>query len=79
MRPSDGAYVLFEGVVRNHHEAKAVQSIFYDAYRPMAERLVNTQRVDGSWMGDQVGTSYGTGIALIILGLPYQYVPIYQR
>ena len=48
-------------------------------YRPMAERLVNTQRVDGSWMGDQVGTSYGTGIALIILGLPYQYVPIYQR
>lgn len=38
MRPSDGAYVLFEGVVRNHHEGKAVQSIFYDAYRPMAER-----------------------------------------
>lgn len=38
MRPSDGAYVLFEGVVRNHHEGKAVESIFYDAYRPMAER-----------------------------------------
>lgn len=38
VRPSDGAYVLFEGVVRNHHEGKAVQSIFYDAYRPMAEK-----------------------------------------
>jgi molybdopterin synthase catalytic subunit len=38
MRPSDGAYVLFEGVVRNHHDGKAVVSIFYDAYRPMAER-----------------------------------------
>jgi molybdopterin synthase catalytic subunit len=38
MRKSDGAYVLFEGVVRNHHEGKAVESIFYDAYRPMAER-----------------------------------------
>ena len=38
MRPSDGAYVLFEGVVRNHHESKAVESIFYDAYRPMAEK-----------------------------------------
>ena len=36
MRRSDGAYVLFEGVVRNHHEGKAVESIFYDAYRPMA-------------------------------------------
>jgi molybdopterin synthase catalytic subunit len=40
LRPSDGAYVLFEGVVRNHHEGKAVQSIFYDAYRPMAEREI---------------------------------------
>ena len=38
MRPSDGAYVLFDGVVRNHHEGKAVESIFYDAYRPMAEK-----------------------------------------
>jgi molybdopterin synthase catalytic subunit len=38
MRPSDGAYVLFEGVVRDHHEGKAVESIFYDAYRPMAEK-----------------------------------------
>lgn len=38
MRRSDGAYVLFEGVVRDHHEGKAVESIFYDAYRPMAEK-----------------------------------------
>ena len=40
MRPSDGAYVLFEGVVRNHHEGRAVESIFYDAYRPMAEKEI---------------------------------------
>jgi molybdopterin synthase catalytic subunit len=38
MRRSDGAYVLFEGVVRDHHEGRAVESIFYDAYRPMAEK-----------------------------------------
>ena len=30
-------------------------------------------------MGDEVGTSYGTAIALVILGLPYGSVPIYQR
>jgi len=42
MRPSDGAYVLFEGVVRNHHEGRAVESIFYDAYRPMAEKEMET-------------------------------------
>ncbi len=40
MRRSDGAYVLFEGVVRNHHEGHAVESIFYDAYRPMAEKEI---------------------------------------
>jgi Molybdopterin converting factor, large subunit len=40
MRSSDGAYVLFEGVVRNHHEGRAVESIFYDAYRPMAEKEI---------------------------------------
>lgn len=46
MRPSDGAYVLFEGIVRNHHEGKAVVSIFYDAYRPMAEKEIE-RIVDG--------------------------------
>jgi molybdopterin synthase catalytic subunit len=40
MRPSDGACALFEGVVRNHHEGKQVESIFYDAYRPMAEKEI---------------------------------------
>lgn len=42
MRRSGGAYVLFEGVVRDHHEGKAVESIFYDAYRPMAEKEIAT-------------------------------------
>ena len=38
LRRSDGAYVLFEGIVRDHHEGHAVESIYYDAYRPMAEK-----------------------------------------
>jgi hypothetical protein len=48
-------------------------------YRAMSLRLASMQSSDGSWMGDQVGTSYGTAIALTILQLPYQFVPIYQR
>jgi len=40
MRPSDGAYVLFEGIVRDHHEGHAVESILYEAYRPMAEKEI---------------------------------------
>ena len=40
VRPSDGAYVLFEGVVRNHNEGRAVESILYEAYSPMAEKEI---------------------------------------
>lgn len=39
-RPSDGACVVFEGVVRDHHEGRSVESIFYEAYRPMAEKEI---------------------------------------
>jgi len=46
MRRSDGACVVFEGVVRDHHQGKAVESIFYDAYRPMAEKEMQ-RIVDG--------------------------------
>ena len=41
LRASDGALVVFEGVVRNHHEGRAVESIFYEAYRPMAEKEID--------------------------------------
>jgi molybdopterin synthase catalytic subunit len=41
MRDSDGACIVFEGVVRNHHQGKRVESIFYEAYRPMAEKEIN--------------------------------------
>jgi len=37
---------MFEGIVRDHHEGKAVESIFYDAYRPMAEKEI-ARIVDG--------------------------------
>ena len=38
VRPSDGASIVFEGIVRNHSEGKSVQSIDYEAYLPMAEK-----------------------------------------
>jgi ribosomal protein L17 len=48
-------------------------------YQAISRRLLNMQKADGAWMGDGVGTSYGTAVALIILNMPYQYVSIYQR
>ena len=38
MTPASGAYVLFEGVVRNHHEGRDVLRLEYEAYESMAER-----------------------------------------
>ena len=46
----------------------------------MAKWLRQSQnRTDGSWQGDNVGSTYGTAIALTILQLPWAQVPIYQR
>lgn len=36
------------------------------------------QRADGSWLGDGVGDIYGTALALVILQLPYNQLPIMQ-
>ncbi|HUO83710.1 MAG TPA: molybdenum cofactor biosynthesis protein MoaE, partial [Thermoanaerobaculia bacterium] len=38
LRRSDGAVVTFAGIVRDHHEGRRVESILYEAYRPMAEK-----------------------------------------
>jgi MoaE-MoaD fusion protein len=38
MTPASGACVLFEGVVRDHHEGRAVERLEYEAYEEMALR-----------------------------------------
>jgi hypothetical protein len=54
---------------------------YWDVYFPNArDRLISMQnKSDGSWTGDGIGKVYGTSIALIILQLPYKYLPVYQR
>ncbi len=53
---------------------------YWDKYFPTArDQLLKLQTADGSWQGDYIGHVYGTSIALIILQLPYKYLPIYQR
>lgn len=36
--PRCGALVVFEGVVRNHHDGRAVDAMEYTAYAPLARR-----------------------------------------
>jgi len=40
--------------------------------------MLSTQQGDGSWQGEG-GKGYGTAVALIILQMPYRYLPIYQE
>jgi len=52
----------------------------WERYFPvMRDRLVALQAGNGSWRGDDAGTTYGTAIALLILQLPYSHLPILSR
>jgi len=57
----------------------AGEQTWNDYFPKMRDHLLSLQAEDGSWYGDGVGTTYGTAIALIILQLPYGYLPIMQR
>ncbi len=53
---------------------------FWDGYfAKRRDYLLTEQRTDGSWWGDGVGDVYGTALALIVLQLPYNQLPIMQR
>jgi hypothetical protein len=53
---------------------------YWDNYFPGArDQLIAMQTGDGSWQGDGIGQIYGTAIAVIILQLPYKYLPVFQR
>lgn len=53
---------------------------YWDAYFPAArDQILKQQQDDGHWDGDGVGPVYGTSIALVVLQLPYKFLPIYQR
>jgi hypothetical protein len=47
-------------------------------YPAIRDLLVSRQQPDGSWV-DPVGSEYGTAMAAIILQMPDNSVPIFQR
>jgi hypothetical protein len=54
---------------------------YWDEYFPKTrDQLLKSQaKEDGSWQGDGIGQTYGTAIALIVLQLPYKFLPVFQR
>ena len=47
-------------------------------YPAIRDALLKRQSDDGSWM-DSIGVEYGTSMATIILQIPNNYLPIFQR
>ena len=53
---------------------------YWDKYFPATrDQLISMQGPDGAWDGDGIGQIYGTSIAVIILQLPFKYLPVFQR
>ncbi len=54
---------------------------YWDEYFPgTRDALLKSQdKAEGSWNGDYIGKAYGTAIAVMILQLPYKYLPVFQR
>ena len=53
--------------------------LWKDYFPKIRDWLIKNQQKDGGWQGDGVGTVYGTSIALVILQLPYGYLPVVQK
>ena len=68
MRPSDGALALFAGVVRNHHQGKAVESIFYECWRSMAEKEMGKIDAEVSSAYPDVAIAFVHRLGLLTVG-----------
>lgn len=59
--------------------AQASDETLWDRwFAPVRQQLIQHQAADGHWEGE-VGPVYGTAMALLVLAVPYRYLPIYQR
>ncbi len=47
-------------------------------YPRIHDLLLRQQRADGAWNGNH-GPAYNTAMSILVLGVPYRYLPIYQR
>lgn len=60
---SDGAVLLFWGVVRDHNDGRAVGHLEYDAYRDMAEQVLRDIAAEARrrWALGQVAVAHRVG------------------
>lgn len=74
-----GEYHYFYG---HYYAAQAMYQgggrYWNDYFPKLREEILRHQKADGSW-DDDVGPTYATAMAALILQLPNEYLPIFQR
>jgi squalene cyclase len=74
--------VGYHDVYTNFYGSQAMFQIGGDYwahyFTAMRDRLLSSQSADGSWKGD-VGSTYSTAIGVLVLCLPFRYLPIFQK
>ncbi|MCA9269190.1 MAG: terpene cyclase/mutase family protein, partial [Planctomycetales bacterium] len=48
-------------------------------YTAIRDKLINDQASDGSWNDPSIGPEFGTGMGLIIMNMPNNYLPIFSK
>ncbi len=52
---------------------------YWETYYPLVRReIINGQRADGAWQ-DDVGMTYATAMAIVVLQMPCEVLPIFQK
>jgi squalene cyclase len=77
-----------EGIVNPFDHYYPIQAMYQSGnadfqawYSKVAESLVTQQKPDGSWNNAEhgIGSVFRASMAILVLGVPYRYLPIYQR
>jgi hypothetical protein len=60
---------------------QAGEAYYQEWYPPLSAAMIEQQKEDGSWQGSEggAGPCYSTAMAILVLGVPYRFLPIYQR
>jgi squalene cyclase len=77
--PAGGAHFLYSHLYLSqvlYFQGGAAWRGYFDE---VSEWLLEAQHEDGHWDGDYIGKAYGTAVALLVLQLPYNSLPVLQR
>jgi hypothetical protein len=58
---------------------QAGQRQYQSWYPRIRDEMIRRQDQSGRWSGGRAGDPYSTSMAILVLGVPYRYLPIYQR